>query len=178
MVRIGTVGIGFMGMTHYIACKKVHGGKVTAICTRSEKKLQGDWRDIQGNFGLRGQMEDLSEVRKYQEIDRLLADPGIDLVDICLPTQYHKEVTLKALRAGKHVLLEKPIAIRLSEADEMVATAREMGRHFMVAHVVPFVPEYAFARQAVESGEYGPLLGARFKRTTATYTRPPDPAYL
>ena len=51
MVRIGIAGVGFMGMTHYRAINKVRGGKVTAICTRSEKKRAGDWRGIGGNFG-------------------------------------------------------------------------------------------------------------------------------
>ncbi len=51
MVRIGIIGIGFMGYTHFEAAKKLDGAKVTAISTRDEKKLAGDWTSIQGNFG-------------------------------------------------------------------------------------------------------------------------------
>jgi predicted dehydrogenase len=164
MVRIGIIGVGFMGMIHYYATKKVSGGKVVAICTRDEKKLNGDWTSIQGNFGPRGGLEDLSGVRKYNQIDALLADPEIDMVDICLPTHLHKTVSIAALKAGKHALVEKPIEIHLDGANEMVETGKASGRCFMVAHVLPFFAEFAYAKQAVEGGKYGKLLGAHFKR--------------
>ena len=164
MVRIGTVGIGFMGMIHYYGAKKVSGGKVVAICTRDPKKLSGDWTSIQGNFGPRGGIEELSGIRTYREIDALLADPDVDMVDICLPTHLHKQVSIAALKAGKHVLLEKPIEIRLDDANEMVEVGKTSGRYFMVAHVLPFFAEFAYAKQAVEGGKYGKLLGAHLKR--------------
>jgi len=164
MVRIGTVGIGFMGMIHYLATKKVRGGKVTAVCTRSQKKLAGDWTNIQGNFGPPGGQEDLSKVKKYADYNDLLADPDIDLVDLCLPTHLHRDLTIRALRAGKHVLVEKPIAVALKEAKAMVAAAKKSGRLLMVAHVLPFFPEFAYAYQTVSRGRYGKLLGAHFKR--------------
>ena len=101
MVRIGIIGIGFMGMIHYYGAKKVSGGEVVAICTRDQKKLDGDWTSIQGNFGPRGGIEDLSHLRKYNQIEELLADPDIDMVNICLPTFMHKSVSIAALQAGK-----------------------------------------------------------------------------
>jgi predicted dehydrogenase len=82
MVRIGIVGVGFMGMLHYLASRKLTGASVTAICSRDPKKLAGDWRSIQGNFGPRGEMMDLSQVKKYDRLEALLADPDIDLIDI------------------------------------------------------------------------------------------------
>lgn len=164
MVNIGIVGLGFMGMTHYRGARKVKGGRVRAICTRSPKKLKGDWRGIHGNFGDPGGMEDLSGVRTYREIGGLLADPDIDLVDICLPSALHREVTVQALRAGKHVLLEKPIALNIRDADAMVREAEKADRSLMVAQVLPFFPEFAYLRQVVEGGEYGALLGGHFKR--------------
>ncbi len=164
MVKIGTIGIGFMGMIHYYATKKVEGGEVVAICTRNPKKLAGDWRDIQGNFGPRGSIEDLSGIRKYNKIEDILADDDIDMFDLCLPTHLHKEITIACLKAGKHVLVEKPIALNLEDADEMVAVASEAGKYLMVGHVLPFFPEFACAKKIVESGEYGKLQGAHFKR--------------
>ncbi|MBI1929974.1 Gfo/Idh/MocA family oxidoreductase [Candidatus Poribacteria bacterium] len=164
MVRIGIIGIGFMGMIHYYGAKKVSGGEVVAICTRDQKKLNGDWTSIQGNFGPRGGMEDVSHIRKYHQIEDLLADPGIDMVDICLPTHLHQSVSIAALKAGKHTLVEKPIGIRLDDANEIVQVGVESGRHFMVAHVLPFFAEFAYAKNAVESGKYGQLLGGHFKR--------------
>src|SRR5438034_11700024 len=119
MVRIGIVGVGFMGMIHYLAARKVKGARVEAICSRDEKKLAGDWRDIRGNFGPRGEMMDLSALRTYRQLDKLLADPAIDLVDVCNPTHLHPETAIQALRAGKHVLVEKAIALDPSDADAM-----------------------------------------------------------
>src|SRR5438128_9101784 len=99
MVRIGIVGIGFMGMIHYLAAQKLKNARVTAICSRDPKKLAGDWRGIQGNFGPPGAIMDLGKIKKYDDLNALLADPDIDLVDICNPTQLHPETALAALRA-------------------------------------------------------------------------------
>jgi predicted dehydrogenase len=164
MIRIGIVGIGFMGMIHYLAARNLKGARVTAIASRDPRKLAGDWRSIQGNFGPRGEMMDLSAVKKYDRLDALLADPDIDLVDVCNPTHLHPETALRALRAGKHVLVEKAIALEAHDADTMVEAARAAGRLLMVAHVLPFVPEFAHAAEAVRSGRFGKLLGAHFKR--------------
>jgi predicted dehydrogenase len=164
MVRIGIVGVGFMGMIHYLGARKLQGAKVAAICSRDKKKLAGDWRSIQGNFGPRGEMMDLSGIKKYERLDDLLADPDIDLVDVCNPTHLHPETAIKALNAGKHVLVEKSIALDPKDADTMLAAARKTGKLLMVAHVLPFFPEFAFAAEAIRSGRYGKLLGGHFKR--------------
>src|ERR671924_39573 len=71
MVRIGIVGIGFMGMIHYLAARKLKGARVTAICSRDPKKLAGDWRGIRGNFGPTGQKMDLSDLKKYNRLEDL-----------------------------------------------------------------------------------------------------------
>ncbi len=164
MIGVGIAGIGFMGMTHYRAIRKVRGAAVTAICTRSEKKLNGDWRGIGGNFGDPGGQEKLGKISRHNHLDALLADPLVDLVDICLPTVDHCSATVRALRAGKHVLVEKPIALSLKDADRMVREAEMADRLLMVAHVLPFFPEYAFLAECIRSGDYGKLLGAHFKR--------------
>ena len=164
MITIGIVGIGFMGMIHYLSAKKLQGAKVTALCSRDKKKLAGDWTSIQGNFGPRGAMMDLSGVKKYVDYGEMLADKDIDLIDVCNPTNLHPEFALKALAAGKHVLVEKAIALEAADADAMVAAARKAGKLLMVAHVLPFFPEFAYAAQAIRGGKHGKLLGAHFKR--------------
>ena len=164
MVRIGIVGVGFMGMIHYLAGQKVKGGKVVAIQTRDPKKLAGDWRGIRGNFGPAGAVMDLSKVKRYQQFDDLLADPDIDLIDICTPTNLHEPMALAALKAGKHVLVEKAIALETRAADGMVKAAHKAGKLLMVAHVLPFVPEFAFAVDVIRSRTHGGLVGAHFTR--------------
>lgn len=167
-VQIGVIGLGFMGMTHFEAARKVRGARVAAIATRSQKKLAGDWSDIQGNFGPRGSAQtDLAGIRTYADYRDLLADPDIDIVHVCLPTDQHEAVALAALTAGKHVLVEKPIALELDAAGRMLAAARTAGKLLMVAQVLPYFPEFRWARNCVASGEHGQLLSASFRRIIA-----------
>jgi predicted dehydrogenase len=153
-----------MGMIHYLAARKLKRARVSAICSRDPKKLAGDWRGIQGNFGPPGEKMDLSKIKKYDHLDALLADPDIDLVDVCNPTHLHAPTASAALKAGKHVLVEKAIALDPKEADSMLKTAGQARRLLMVAHVLPFFPEFAYAAQVVREARYGRLLGAHFKR--------------
>ncbi len=168
MTRIGIIGIGFMGMTHFEGARKVKGARVAAIATRDPKKLAGDWTSIQGNFGPRGGQVDLSKIKKYADYHELLADPAIDLVDICLPTDQHEKVVMEAIAAGKAVLVEKSIALDLKAADRMVAAAKKARTLLMVAHVLPFFPEFAFAAEAIRGGKYGKLRAAHFRRIIST----------
>jgi len=167
MVRIGIVGVGFMGYTHFEAARGLKGARVTAIATRDKKKLAGDWTSIQGNFGPRGGKVDLSKVKKYADYRELLADPNVDLVDVCLPTGMHESAVLESLAAGKPTLVEKPIAVDLKAADRMVAAARKAGVPLMVAQVLPFHAEFQFLLKAREIGKYGRLLAAHFRRVIA-----------
>ncbi len=167
MVRIGLIGIGFMGMTHFEGTRQVNGGRIAAIATRDAKKLAGDWSSIQGNFGPRGGHVDLTDIKKYADYHDLLADPEIDLIDICLPTDQHERVVTEALAAGKHVLVEKSIALDVAAADRMVAAAQKAGKLLMVAHVLPFFPEFQYAANCISSGKYGKLRAAHFRRVIA-----------
>jgi predicted dehydrogenase len=164
MVRIGIVGIGFMGRIHYLAAQRLQGARVVAICSRDPAKRAGDWRSTRGNFGPEPGFVDLSGVKTYAQFSEMLADPEIDLIDICTVTDQHAPMALAALQAGKHVLVEKAIALTPQQADTMVATARQTGKLLMVAHVLPFFPEFRFAAEAIRSGRYGRILAAHFQR--------------
>src|SRR5829696_3360102 len=128
MVNIGIIGIGFMGMIHYLAARKLSHGRVVALCSRDPKKLAGDWTSIQGNFGPRGTQMDLSGHSRYADVGELLADPAVGLVDLCVPNDEHTRLAIRALEAGKHVLVEKPIALTNRDADAMMAAARSSGK--------------------------------------------------
>lgn len=164
MVNVGIIGIGFMGVTHFKALKEVEGAHVAAISTRDAKKLAGDWTTIKGNFGDSGGMQDVSQIARYPDWKELLADSSIDLVDICLPTHLHRSVTEAALAAGKHVLVEKPLALTLEDADAMIAAAQAAGKLLMVGQVLRFFPPFAQAQAMVAGGEYGALKAAHLKR--------------
>ena len=172
MTRIGIAGLGFMGMIHYHAYQKVSGAQVVALCEQDPVKLSGDWRGIKGNFGPPGTMMDLSGKKTYSKLSKLLADPEVDVVDICLPPGAHAKVAVAALKVGKHVFCEKPIALTVADARRMVKTSEATGKLLMIGHVLPFFPEFAFAHRAVRSGEYGRLLGCHLKRIIS------DPQWL
>lgn len=172
MLHVGIIGLGFMGLVHYRAYRQARGIRVAALATRNPKRRSGDWRDIRGNFGPPGGVEDVSRLRTYSDWRDLLDDPAIDLVDICLPPALHAPAACAALAAGKHVFCEKPIAVAPADARRMVAAAEKHRRQLLIGHVLPYLPEYRFARAAIESGKYGKLLGAHFKRVVA------DPAWI
>ncbi len=164
MLRIGIAGIGFMGMIHYLAAQRAGGIKVVAIQSRDARKRAGDWRGIRGNFGPPGAVMDLSGVHCHETFEQLLADPDVDLVDLTVPTPQHEFLAIAALKAGKHVLVEKPIALEVAAADRMVAAAKQHGLLLMVAHVLPCFPEFRFALEATVSQRYGKLLAGHFLR--------------
>ncbi len=172
MIRVGLVGVGFMGWIHYLAYQRARGVKVAALVSRDAKKRAGDWRGIRGNFGPPGQQVDLRGAAAYEDLDQLLSDPQIDLVDICLPPYLHAEATVRSLAAGKHVFCEKPIAVSLRDADRMVAAAERHGRQLLIGQVLPFFAEYAYALSLVRSGRHGRLLGGHLKRMIS------DPLWL
>jgi len=172
MIKVGIAGIGFMGWIHYLAYQRVRGVKLAAFCTRNQKKLVGDWRSIEGNFGPRGEQVDVSGMKTYRQLSDLLADPEIDLIDNCLPPHLHADVSIQALKAGKHVFVEKPMGLTAAECRKMVSAAKKADRQILVGHVLPFFPEYIQARKAVDGGKYGKLLGGHFKRVIS------DPLWL
>jgi predicted dehydrogenase len=161
-----------MGMIHYLSYQKVRGAKVAAICEQDRRRLTGDWRDIKGNFGPAGKQMDLAGVATYDDLDAMLKDPKLDLIDITLPPALHAEIACKALRAGKHVFCEKPMALKLADCRQMVTAADRADRKLFIGHVLPLLPEYAWARKVIASGRYGKLRGGSFRRVIS------DPAWL
>ena len=156
-----------MGSTHLKAARGIPSIEIGAVCSRDERKLAGDFSEVRGNSRDAGGHVDLSGATRYREIAALLADATIDAVDICLPTGMHERVALDALRAGKHVIVEKPMALDGPSADRMVAEAERQGRVLMGAQVVRFWPEYAALRDTARSGRLGAFRGAIFRRRCA-----------
>ncbi|MGH2548781.1 MAG: Gfo/Idh/MocA family protein, partial [Thermomicrobiales bacterium] len=100
-----------------------------------------------------------------QSIDEVLSSPLIDAIDICVPTPWHRELTERAIAAGKHVLLEKPLALNLEDADALVALGEHTDRVFMIAHVLRFWPEYEKLQQLAATGDYGnPVSAIAYRR--------------
>jgi predicted dehydrogenase len=110
-----------------------------------------------------GEIADV-EVTTEREIAKVIADPRVDAVDICLPTNLHAPVTLEALRAGKQVLVEKPMALDVAAAQQMIAEAKKQKRVLMVAQVLRFFPMYVALGEILSSGRIGAPRSAIFRR--------------
>ncbi len=166
-MRIAILGLGFMGSTHVKALQKIPSAKLVAVASQEEKRLAGDLSDIQGNIGGPGEKMDFSQVNKYWDAEEAVRDPAVEAVDICLPTDQHTPIAIAALRAGKHVLVEKPMALDGAAADQMMREAEKSGRILMVAQVLRFFPSYRAASDLVRSGKLGQIRSALFRRRCA-----------
>ena len=160
-MKVALLGLGFMGGVHARAL----GGRLAAVCSNDPRQLSGDLSGVQGNLGESVGRLDFSGVKKYGEIGPALADPDIDAVDLCLPTHMHESVAIEALRAGKHVLVEKPIALDGAGARRIIAEAEQRGLVLMTAQVLRFMPEYVALRETLTG--FGVARRASFHRRCA-----------
>lgn len=167
MINVGLIGIGAMGRMHFNCYQNNPDARLAAICDGDEAKLRGDWSSISLNLDdTKSELVDLSGIATYSKVEDILADPEIDLIDICLPTPLHAQITIAALRAGKHVLCEKPMAMNEEECNQMEAVAKETGKQLMIGHCLRYWPEYVITDEIIRSGEYGKVLSASFHRSS------------
>jgi predicted dehydrogenase len=166
-MRIAVFGLGFMGSTHLKAWKNIPDATLVAVADESDKRLTGDLSDIQGNIGGPGEKMDFSRVRKYHTVEEAVADPEIEAVDICLPTNQHLSAAIAALRAGKHVLVEKPMGLDGPECDQVLAAGAQTDKVLMSAQVVRFCPPYETTKKILDSGRLGTMRSALLRRKCA-----------
>jgi len=148
-VGVGLIGHGFMGRAHSLAWRNITlftdsplTPVLKAVAGRSEDALRG----FAARFGFE---------RYYTDYRLMIKDPGIDIIDNVTPNYMHAEPTIEAMEAGKHVIVEKPMAMNSREAYEMVRVAERTGVINMVAHNYRFVPAIVLARQLIGSGSLG-----------------------
>ena len=157
MTGVALLGAGFMADTHarcYSALRDR--AAVRVVCGLEVDRVRA--------------LADRLGAQATDDLETALSMPGVEAVDVCLPTPLHRPVAERALAAGHHVLLEKPIALSLEDADAIGAAARKSGRVLMVGHVLRFMPEIVELRRVLASGELGRPLGASALRLSA----PPD----
>ncbi len=157
MTGIALLGAGFMADTH-ARCYEALGDRaqVRVVCGLHAERVA----ELAGRLG----------AEATTDLETALATPGVDAVDVCLPTPLHRPTAERAFALGHHVLLEKPVALTLEDADAIGAAARAAGRVLMVGHVLRFMPEIAELRRVLATGELGQPLGASALRLSA----PPD----
>jgi UDP-N-acetyl-2-amino-2-deoxyglucuronate dehydrogenase len=159
-IGAAVIGLG-VGRSHAEAYDQLAETELVAVCDTQEARL----RPVAEQY----------RCRAYGSVDELLADRDVELVSVATPHPSHAELAIRALRAGKHVLVEKPMTIDLAEADRMVAAARETGRTLATVFQRRWWPAAMNVRRAIDEGQIGtPVLGRctlSWWRTRAYYER-------
>lgn len=140
-LKIGIIGFGGMAHWHATNASKIEGVDFVAAYDVDEKQLQS----AQEEFGM----------RPCRTLEELLSIPEINFVLVATPNQIHKDMVIAALRAGKHVMTEKPATLSVADWDEMVAVSRECGKILTVHQNRRWDKDYRIMREVVESGAIG-----------------------
>jgi len=148
-MRVGIVGAGTMGAVHAAAWLSTEARLIGCL---SAHQSQSDRLAVRHG------------IRSYSAFSDLLED--VDIIDICTPTTMHRSMVLDAARAGKHVLCEKPIALRQEDAEAMIQACDTAKVRFFVCMVVRFFPQYRLAKDLVGKGRIGTLAVLRLKRVS------------
>jgi UDP-N-acetylglucosamine 3-dehydrogenase len=155
-VRIGLVGAGFMGGVHLDAYAGMPDVEVVGVADARRESAVAS--------------AELAGARPYASYEDLVAAEDVEVVDICLPTAFHKDLALRAAREGRHVILEKPIARTIEEAREILGAFSGGGPRLFVGHVVRFFPEYVSIKEKIDAGELGTIGVVRTSRRSPFLT--------
>jgi myo-inositol 2-dehydrogenase/D-chiro-inositol 1-dehydrogenase len=146
--RIGIVGSGFVASVHAEALKRVPAAELVAVASPTEEHV----RTFARQHGI---------PHAYTDYHQLLASEDIDLITVACPNYLHRDVTVEAAGAGKHVVCEKPLAMNLGECDEMIEACRAAGVKLMYAEQLCFAPKYVRAKQLADEGALGRIYHVR-----------------
>ena len=153
-IRFGVVGLGVFGEAH-LSClrglRAATGIELAAVCSRTGERAHS-------------MAEEYSVPRWYTEVDALAQDPEVDAVCVTTAEHEHAAATIACLQAGKHVLVEKPLATTPTDADAMIAAAVQSGRHFQVGHLLRFEVLYTALKERVAAGDLGDLVAIACRR--------------
>jgi predicted dehydrogenase len=147
--KVGFIGAGGISHAHATHLKKVDGVELVCAADVSEKGL-ASFKEKQG------------VARTYADYREMLAqEKDLDAVSVCTPNGLHAENTIAALNAGRHVIVEKPMAMNTQQAKEMIAAAKKAGKHLVIGFQYRFDPKTQVIRRQVEGGEFGKVLHVR-----------------
>jgi UDP-N-acetylglucosamine 3-dehydrogenase len=148
---VAILGAGFMGSAHAANYRALEGRvRVRTVASQTLERA--------------AKVAETVGAKATTDLDAAIRDPEVDVVDVCLPTLLHRDAAERAFAAGKHVFLEKPIALTPEDADAIIRTAEQSGRLFMVGLVLRFWPEYVELQRLVAAGELGKPLAVNAHR--------------
>ena len=147
-LKIGQVGSGFISEVHQKALSYVESVEIVAMCDIDE---------------LRGKAfcEKFKVPKLYTDFDQMLEQKDIDVITLGIPNYLHCELTVKAAKAGKHVIVEKPLALTLPDADKMIETAKEKGVVLGYAEELCYAPKFVHAKSIADQGGIGEVFYAK-----------------
>jgi len=149
---VAVIGTGFWGKNHARIYKELESTELVAICDMNAERA----KNLAGEFG----------VKAYTSSTQMLKNKEIEAVSVCTWSTSLAKEALKALKAGKHVLVEKPMATTTKQAEKLVSTAEENGLHITVGFLMRFIPGLRQVRESVESKRIGELVCATAKRVS------------
>ena len=155
-MKVGVIGAGFIGAIHLSAYANMPEVEVVGVA------------DARPGTAAAGAA--LVRARAYSSYEDLVLTEDVEVVDVCLPTAYHRELALGAARAGKHVILEKPIARTLEDAEAILEAFSGTENRLFVGHVVRFFPEYVKIKAMMDAGDLGTVGVARTSRRSPFLT--------
>ena len=165
-MNVAVVGLGFMGVTHLRGYLQAPGARIAAVCDPVRLPINGRLAGVTGNIKTSDAIDLGPDVKVCSKLDELLADPDIDLIDICTPTPLHPAQAIAALQAGKHVVCEKPLARTSLAAAEILQVAQHARGFLMPAMCMRFWPGWSWLKEAVTHQQFGKVLAARFRRVS------------
>jgi predicted dehydrogenase len=158
-IRCGIVGLGRIGWEHHAQIIMQHGGfELVAVCDLEEDRLQ--------------EAKQAVNCATYTRLEEMLKDEVVELVVVATPSIEHELMTIQALKAGKHVLCEKPAARSAAGIRRMIAAAKKSGTVLTMHHNYRLNPEFLYVREKIESGVLGQVL--RIKRRSQSFGRRND----
>ncbi len=143
-MRFGVIGCGMVAEIHAAALASLPGAKLLGATDNNLQK--------------RLTFCEKYAIMPYESTETLLADAAVEAVCICTPSCFHAELAVVALRAGKHVVLEKPMALNTAEADRVLAACRESGRLLTVISQLRFSPDVQKVKELMERGALGKMV--------------------
>jgi len=165
-VNVAVVGLGFMGVTHLRAYLANPLARVVAVCDAVRVPVNGVLAGVSGNIKKSDDIHLGPAVKVFRKLEELLVEPEVQLVDLCTPTPLHPEQAIAALKAGKHVLCEKPLARTSAAAREILQVAAASSGMLMPAMCMRFWPGWSWLKQTVTEQTYGKVLAANFRRVS------------
>ena len=153
-----------MGQMHLAAWSGIPGTRLRMVADSDPKRAAGDFSGSWSNMEGGAKSIDFTKIIGTTDPMELIHSDEVDLVDICVPTPFHLDLALAAIKAGKHVLCEKPLARTAADARKIARAAEKGAGMFMPAMCLRFWPEWAWLKQAVDEGKYGKVISAEFRR--------------